>query len=159
MKNPFPHFNSLPEVIPPCDNNVPPISALAAERRGPPRRAWNRHSPQDDVAVMEQIWPMSADEIRKTDQSHAAYTRWKRHLDDIYMKISGELHYFLRAVTREREVPESFASKSRDLSVEIRTRSGAWQHSPKGNFCGLNISSPVLDLPGVWNIFREILRG
>jgi len=43
-----------------------------------------------------------------------AYTHWKWHLDEIYVKINGEMHCLWRAIDHEGEVLESFASKERD---------------------------------------------
>ena len=48
---------------------------------------------------------MFAAEIRAGRVGHMrAYTHWKWHLAEIYVKINGERHYLWRAVDRESEV-------------------------------------------------------
>jgi putative transposase len=64
---------------------------------------------------------MFAAEIRrKRVDRMRAYTHWKWHLDEIYVKINGELHYLWRAVDHEGEVLESFASKTRDKAAALK---------------------------------------
>jgi hypothetical protein len=54
--------------------------------------------------------PMFAAEIRrKRVDRMRAHTPWRWHLDEVYVKINGELHYLWRAVDHEGEVLESFA--------------------------------------------------
>src|SRR5882757_2290652 len=64
--------------------------------------------------------PMFAAEIRrKRVDRMRAYTHWKWHLDEVYVKINGELHYLWRVVDHEGEVLESFASKTRDKAAAL----------------------------------------
>ncbi len=37
---------------------------------------------------------------------------WRWHLDKVYVKIDGEMHYLWRAVDHERKVLESYVTKS-----------------------------------------------
>jgi len=46
-------------------------------------------------------------------------THWRWHFDEVYVKIDGEMHYLWRAVDREGEVLESFASKQRDKAAAL----------------------------------------
>ena len=65
--------------------------------------------------------PMFAAEIRrKRVQKMRAYTHWRWHLDEVYVKINGEMHYLWRAVDHEGEVLESFASKTRDEPAALK---------------------------------------
>ena len=45
---------------------------------------------------------MFAAEIRrKRVQRMRAFTHWRWHLDEVYVKINGEMHYLWRAVDHE----------------------------------------------------------
>jgi putative transposase len=59
-----------------------------------------------------QFAPTFAREIRKK-RIHAVigYSGWRCHLDEMFVKIYGELHYLLRPVDHEGEVLEAFVSK------------------------------------------------
>jgi putative transposase len=58
--------------------------------------------------------PMFAAEIRKRRIEGMKSSRWRWHLDEIFVKINGERHYLWRAVDHEVEVLESFVTKTRD---------------------------------------------
>jgi putative transposase len=65
--------------------------------------------------------PMFAAEIRrKRVDRMRAHTHWRWHLDEVYVKINGEMHYLWRAVDHEGEVLESFASKERDKAAALK---------------------------------------
>jgi len=119
--NPFRYFNSSPEVIrlvvmmyvkfPLSLRNV---EDLLAERGidvsyETVRCWWNRFG------------PMFAAEIRRKRVEHMrAFTHWRWHLDEIYVKINGEMRYLWRAVDHEGEVLESFATKDRDKAAALK---------------------------------------
>ena len=42
------------------------------------------------------------------------FRQWRWHLDEVYVKINGEMHYLWRAVDQEGEILESFVTKKRD---------------------------------------------
>jgi putative transposase len=65
--------------------------------------------------------PMFASEIRRkrVDQIRQ-HTHWRWHLDEVYVKINGEMHYLWRAVDHEGEVLESFVSKTRDKAAALK---------------------------------------
>src|SRR3984957_775982 len=121
MKNPFRYFDSSPEVIrlvvimyvkyPLSLRNV---EDLLAERgidicHETVRLWWNRFG------------PMFAAEIRKKRVDRMrAHTHWRWHLDEVYVKINGEMHYLWRAVDHEGEVLESFTSKTRDKDAALK---------------------------------------
>ena len=65
--------------------------------------------------------PMFAAEIRRKRVSQMrAYSNWQWHLDEVFVKFNGELHYFWRAVGHEGEVLESFVAKSRDRKAALK---------------------------------------
>jgi putative transposase len=47
------------------------------------------------------------------------HTHWRWHLDEVCVKINGEMHYLWRAVDQEGEVPESFVIKTRDKAAAL----------------------------------------
>ena len=64
--------------------------------------------------------PMFAAEIRrKRVQAMRQHTHWKWHLDEVYVKINGEMHYLWRAVDQEGEVLESYVTKTRDKAAAL----------------------------------------
>jgi len=64
--------------------------------------------------------PIFAKEIRKK-RIHPVpnYSNWKWHLDEVFVKINGEIHYLWRAVDHEGEVLESFVSRRRDRKAAL----------------------------------------
>jgi len=63
---------------------------------------------------------MFAREIRKKRiHPSANYSNWKWHLDEVFVKINGELHYLWRAVDHEGEVLEAFVTKRRDRKAAL----------------------------------------
>lgn len=58
--------------------------------------------------------PMFASEIRKRRISGMKSSRWRWHLDEVFVKVNGERRYLWRAVDHEGEVLESFVTKTRD---------------------------------------------
>src|ERR1700710_2058607 len=64
--------------------------------------------------------PMFAAEIRKKRVDRMRdNTHWRWHLDEVYVKINGEMHYLWRAVDHEGEVLESFVTKTRDKAAAL----------------------------------------
>jgi len=58
--------------------------------------------------------PMFAAEIKKRRVAGMRSSRWRWHLDEMFVKIRGDTHYLWRAVDHEGEVLESFATNTRD---------------------------------------------
>jgi hypothetical protein len=52
-------------------------------------------------------------------QPHEGFRQWKWHLDEVYVKIKGEMHYLWRAVDQEGEVLESYVTKTRDKAAAL----------------------------------------
>jgi putative transposase len=65
--------------------------------------------------------PMFAAEIRprRVDRMRSG-THWQWHLDEVFVKINGEMHYLWRAVDHEGEVLESFVTKRRDRKAAFK---------------------------------------
>ena len=64
--------------------------------------------------------PMFAAEIRKRRVSGMKSSRWRWHLDEVFVKINGQQHYLWRAVDQEGEVLESFVTKTRDKRAALK---------------------------------------
>jgi len=65
--------------------------------------------------------PIFAAEIRKKRvQRPHEYSNWQWHLDEVFVKINGEMHYLWRAVDHEGEVLESYATKRRDRKAALK---------------------------------------
>ncbi len=64
--------------------------------------------------------PMFASEIRKRRIEGMRSSRWRWHLDEMFVKINGEIHYLWRAVDHEGEVLESLVTKRRDKKAALR---------------------------------------
>ena len=119
--NPFRYFNSSPEVIrlvvmmyvrsPLSLRNV---EDLLFERgiditHETVRYWWNRFG------------PMFAGEVRRKRVSYMrGFRHWRWHLDEMYVKINGEMHYLWRAVDQEGEILESFVTKERDKAAALK---------------------------------------
>jgi putative transposase len=120
MCNPFRYFNSSPEVIRLAvmmyvryPLSLRQVEDLLFERgidicHETVRFWWNRFG------------PMFAAEICKRRVRHRNYSRWRWHLDEMFVRINGETHYLWRAVDHEGEVLEVFATKRRDREAALR---------------------------------------
>jgi putative transposase len=65
--------------------------------------------------------PMFAAEIRrKRVQQKRAFSNWRWHLDEVFVKINGETHYLWRAVDHEGEVLESYVTTRRDRKAALK---------------------------------------
>ena len=64
--------------------------------------------------------PLFAAEIRKRRIEGMKSSRWRWHLDEVFVKINGETHYLWRAVDHEGEVLESYVTKRRDRKAALK---------------------------------------
>ena len=118
--NPFRYFHSSPEVIrlvvmmyvrfPLSLRNV---EDLLFERgidlcHETVRLWWNRFGPL-----------FAADIRRQRVNRMRGFRQWKWHLDEMYVKLNGEMVYLWRAVDHEGEILESFVTKKRDKSAAL----------------------------------------
>jgi putative transposase len=118
--NPFRYFHSAPELIrevvmlyirfPLSLRNV---EELLFERgydlcHETVRLWWNRFE------------PIFAGDIRRRRVSAMrGFRQWRWHLDEMYVKLNGEMVYLWRAVDHEGEVLESYVTKTRDKQAAL----------------------------------------
>ena len=69
---------------------------------------WNRYG------------PMFAAEIRRRRVHRRSYSLWRWHLDEVFVRINGEIRYLWRAVDHEGEVLKVFATKRRDRGAALK---------------------------------------
>ena len=48
------------------------------------------------------------------------HTHWKWHLDEVYVRINGEMRYLWRAIGAEGEVLESYVTKEHDKAAALK---------------------------------------
>ena len=120
MKNPFKYFKTSPEVIRlavmmyiRCPLSLRQVEDIVFERgidicHETVRLWWNRFG------------PMFAAELRKRRIYHRSYSQWRWHLDEVFIRINGEMHYLWRAVDHEGEVLEVVATKRRDRRAALK---------------------------------------
>ena len=64
---------------------------------------------------------MFAGDIRRQRISHMrGFPHWRWHLDEMYVKLNGEMVYLWRAVDHEGEILESYVTKTRDKKAALR---------------------------------------
>jgi len=65
--------------------------------------------------------PMFAAKIRKRRvKAMRQHTHWRWRLDEVYVRVQGEMRYLWRAVDHEGEVLESFVTKERDKATALK---------------------------------------
>jgi putative transposase len=65
--------------------------------------------------------PIFAAEIRRKRARHLqAWPQWRWHLDEVFVRINGKIHYLWRAVDREGEVLETYVTKRRNRKAALR---------------------------------------
>jgi len=120
MKNPFRYFKTSAEVIRLAvmmyvrfPLSLRHVEDLLFERgidisHETVRAWWNRFG------------PLFAAEIRKRRLHRRLYSSRRWHVDEVFVRINGKLHYLWRAVDHEGEVLEAFVTKKRDRKAAIR---------------------------------------
>jgi putative transposase len=48
------------------------------------------------------------------------FRQWQWHLDEMYVKVNGEMAYLWRAVDQEGEILESYVTKKRDKAAALK---------------------------------------
>ena len=62
-----------------------------------------------------------ASEIRTNRVSRMrSYLNWQWHLDEVFVKLNGEIHHLRRAVDQEGDVLESYVTKRRDRKAALK---------------------------------------
>ena len=65
--------------------------------------------------------PLFAADIRRQRVSHMrGFRHWRWGLDEMYVRINGEMMYLWRAVDHEGEVLESYVTRTRDKAAAMR---------------------------------------
>jgi len=65
--------------------------------------------------------PLFAADIRRQRVSRMrGFRHWKWHLDEMYVRVNGEMVYLWRAVDHEGEVLESYVTRTRDKAAALR---------------------------------------
>jgi len=65
--------------------------------------------------------PMFATEIKKRRIDRLrAFSNWRWHLDEVFVRINGERHYLWRAVDHEGEVLEAVVTKRRNKKAALK---------------------------------------
>ena len=121
MRNPFRYFKTSPDIIRLAvmmyirfSLSLRQVEDLLHERGidisyETVRAWWNRFG------------PMFAAEIRKKrSASMRGLPQWRWHLDEVFVRINGEIYYLWRAVDHEGEVLEAFVTKKRDRKAALR---------------------------------------
>jgi putative transposase len=63
---------------------------------------------------------MFAADIRRQRVSRMrGFRHWRWHLDEMYVKLNGEMVYLWRAVDHEGEILESYVTKTRDKAAAL----------------------------------------
>ena len=64
--------------------------------------------------------PVFAGEIRRRRVDRRDWSNWRWHLDEVFVRINGKMHYLWRALDHEGEVLEVFATKRRDRRAALK---------------------------------------
>jgi putative transposase len=118
--SPFRYFNTSPEVI--------RLAVMIHVRFPLSLRNVEDLLHERDIEVSHEtvrFWwmpfgPMFAAEIRRKRVSGMRTSRWRWHLDEVFVRINGVQHYLWRAVDHEGEVLEAFVTKTRDKAAALK---------------------------------------
>jgi putative transposase len=72
------------------------------------RHWWNRFGPM-----------FAADIRRQRVNRMRGFRQWRWHLDEMYVRLNGEMVYLWRAVDQEGEILESYVTKTRDKAAAL----------------------------------------
>src|SRR5471030_2526136 len=120
MSNPFRYFNSSSEII--------RLAVMMYVKYPLSLRNVEDLLSERGIAISHEtvrFWsnrfgPIFAAEIRKKRVAHIrVYPQWRWHLDEVFVKINGELCYLWRAVDHGGEVLESVVTAKRDKAAAL----------------------------------------
>lgn len=120
MQNPFRYFDSSPEVI---RLTVMMYIRYPLSLRQVEDLLFERGIDICDETVRfwwNRFGSMFAADIRRRRVHHRSYSKWRWHLDEVFVWINGETHYLRRAVDHEGEVLEVFATKRRNRKAALK---------------------------------------
>jgi putative transposase len=119
-ENPIRYFHSAPDII---RMVVMPYVRYPLSRRDVEDLLFERG--YDFCHETVRLWwnrfgPLFAAEIRRRRVNRMrGFQQWRRHLDEMYVKMNGEMVYLWRAVDHEGEVLESSVSRKRNKSAAL----------------------------------------
>ena len=120
MRNPCRYFNSSPEVIRLAvmlyiryPLSLRQVEDILFERgidicHETLRYGWDR------------VAPVFAGEIRRRHVDRRDWSNWRWHLEEVFVRVNGEIHYLWRALDHEGEVLEVFATKRRERRAALK---------------------------------------
>ena len=73
------------------------------------RAWWNRFGPR-----------LAVDIRKRRSASMRTHIQWRWHLDEVFVRINGDIYYLWRAVDHEGGVLESFVTSTRDRKAALR---------------------------------------
>ncbi|MEM9287440.1 MAG: IS6 family transposase [Pseudomonadota bacterium] len=120
-KNPFRYFKTSPEVI--------QIAVMMHVRFPLSLRNVEDLLHERGVDIYHEsvrLWvdrfgTLFAGQIRRgRTQSLRQRKQWRWHLDEVFLKINGEMHYLWRAIDHEGEVLEAYATKKRNKAAALK---------------------------------------
>jgi len=82
------------------------------------RMLWNRFGPM-----------FAGDVRRRRVSTMRGFRHWRWHLDEMYVKLNGEMVYLWRAIDHEGEILESYVTKMRDKEAAL----GSMKKALKGH--------------------------
>jgi putative transposase len=63
---------------------------------------------------------LAAEIRRKRVDRMRAFSNWRWHVDEVFVKINGERHYLWRAVDHEGEVLDAVVTKRRNKKAALK---------------------------------------
>ncbi len=115
-----PLFQDVARDHSPRGEDICSVSAVSSPSRGILRKRSIEISHETVRAWWNRFGPMFAAEIRqRRSATMRGFTQWRWHLDEVFVRINGELHYIWRAVEHEGEVFETYVSKRRDRRAAL----------------------------------------
>ena len=120
MRNPFRYFKTSPEII--------RLAVMTYIRFPPSLRDVEDLLHERGIDIMHETvrfwWNrfglLFSKLIRKRRTQNTSYSKWAWHLDEVFVRINGKLHYLWRAFDHEGEVLEAYVTKRRDRKAALK---------------------------------------
>ena len=145
----LPLFQQFARGSPPRGDDVCPIPAVAAKVEDLPFERGIDICHETVRFRWARFGPMFASEIpMRRVQSHS-YSRWRRHPDEVFVRVNGETHYLWRALDHEGEVLEVFATKRRDRRAALHSHFNLDRHLNRRDDFKQNRSAALAEWRGL----------
>jgi putative transposase len=69
---------------------------------------------------VRKLGPRLAAEIRKRRIKRGFGSKWRWHIDEVFVRVNGRIHYMWRVIDHEGEVLEVFVSKRRNKAAALK---------------------------------------